>query len=213
MISPSEWLERQGSVGKAVSGELHIVSEDGRSCDPKEPGAVYFANGPRFEYHNDPEKTAAAYNEKGWSTIGDIGYVDEAGYLYLTDRRANMIISGGVNIYPQEAENILLDHPGVADAAVFGIPHEDFGEQVMAVVQLKPGVLPSDSLAEELMAYCRDRISHIKCPRAVDFANELPRTETGKLLKRLVRDRYRQALAGAPADQSLFWRLTANSQR
>jgi long-chain acyl-CoA synthetase len=209
VISPAEWLQHQGSVGKAASGELRIVGEDGRLCEPGEPGAVYFANGPRFEYHNDPDKTAAAHNEQGWSTIGDIGYVDAQGYLYLTDRRANMIISGGVNIYPQEAENILLTHHEVVDAAVFGIPDADFGEQVMAVVQLKPGVKPSDKLAEGLMAYCRERLSHIKCPRNVDFASELPRTDTGKLMKRVVRDSYRQALAGVTSERARYWRLSS----
>jgi len=213
VISPTDWLQHQGSVGKAANGELRIVSEDGKLCAPGEPGVVYFANGPRFEYHNDPEKTKAAHNEQGWSTIGDIGYVDAEGYLYLTDRRANMIISGGVNIYPQEAENVLLTHPEVADAAVFGIPHADFGEQVMAVVQVRPGVQPSDKLAEELMAYCREHLSHIKCPRGVDFASELPRTDTGKLMKRVVRDRYRQALEGAASERAQFWRLAKTAQK
>ena len=146
VISPEEWMSHQGSVGRAVSGEVRIVSEDGSLCPPCKEGVVYFANGPKFEYHNDPEKTAGAYNEEGWSTIGDIGHLDEEGFLYLTDRRSNMIISGGVNIYPQEAENVLQTHPSVADVAVFGVPHPDFGEQVVAVVQPKAGCTPSDTL-------------------------------------------------------------------
>jgi long-chain acyl-CoA synthetase len=194
VISPEEWMAHQGSVGRAVSGELRIVAEDGSLAAPRQEGVVYFENGPKFDYHNDPKKTADAYNEHGWSTIGDIGYVDEEGFLYLTDRKSNMIISGGVNIYPQEAENILQGHASVADVAVFGVPHPDFGEQVVAVVQTKTGVTPSDALASELIDFCRSNLAHFKCPRKVDFAQDLPRTETGKLLKRVARDEYRARL-------------------
>ena len=197
VISPEEWMTHQGSVGRAVSGEIRIVAEDSSVCPPRKEGLVYFANGPAFEYHNDPAKTAEAYNEQGWSTIGDIGYVDEEGFLYLTDRRSNMIISGGVNIYPQEAENVLQGHPAVSDIAVFGVPHPDFGEQVVALVQLKAGFAESEALAHELVDYCRSRLAHFKCPRKVDFAKDLPRTETGKLLKRVARDQYRARLLAA----------------
>lgn len=194
LISPHEWLTHQGSVGRAVTGKVHIVSEDGHICPPRVEGLVYFSDGPKFEYHKDPQKTAAAHNEHGWSTIGDIGYLDEDEYLYLTDRKANMIISGGVNIYPQEAENLLQTHPAVADVAVFGIPNNEYGEEVAAVVQLMLGFQPSEALSAELIAFCRDNLSHIKCPRRVDFTRELPRTETGKLLKRVIRDQYRDQL-------------------
>lgn len=202
VISPSEWMTHPGSVGRAVSGELRIVSEDGRVCEARQEGVVYFANGPKFEYHNDPEKTAGAHNEQGWSTIGDIGYLDEEGFLYLTDRRSNMIISGGVNIYPQEAENILQSHPAVSDVAVFGVPHPDFGEQVVAVVLPKQGYLPSVDLANEIVEFCRANLAHFKCPRKVDFTEDMPRTETGKLLKRVVRDEYRARLVADAFAQS-----------
>jgi acyl-CoA synthetase (AMP-forming)/AMP-acid ligase II len=152
---------------------------------------VYFERS-NFEYHHDPEKTKGSRDPKGrgWSTLGDVGYLDEDGFLYLTDRKAYMIISGGVNIYPQEAENVLAMHPKVDDVAVFGVPDEEMGERVHAVVQPAPGVDPSDALAAELIAYCRDRLAHYKCPRSVDFRDELPRHPTGKLYKRLLKDEY-----------------------
>ncbi|MCE9523219.1 MAG: AMP-binding protein [Alphaproteobacteria bacterium] len=189
-ITSQEWLAHPGSVGKSLLGELHIVGEDGTDAPVGEPGTIYFANGPVFEYHNDPEKTAGARNDKGWSTLGDVGYVDKDGYLYLTDRKAFMIISGGVNIYPQEAENVLINHPKVADVAVFGVPNEDFGEEVKAVIQLMDWADATPATAAELIAYCREHLSQIKCPRSVDFERELPRHPTGKLYKRLLRDRY-----------------------
>ena len=154
------------------------------------PGVVYFSGGGRFEYHNDPDKTHEAYNDRGWATYGDIGYLDGEGYLYLTDRLANTIVSGGVNIYPQEAENVLATHPAVADVAVVGVPHAEFGEAAKAVVQLRDAAAASDALAAELIAHCRSHISALKCPRSVDFVTELPRAESGKLLKRLVKARY-----------------------
>lgn len=195
VISPQDWLHRQGSVGRAALGEIHIVSEeDGHECAAGEEGLVYFANGPRFEYHNDPDKTAAAYDDRGRSTIGDIGYVDKEGYLFLTDRRANMIITGGVNVYPQEVENLLLTHPSVADVAVVGVPHSDLGEEVVGVVELRDPSADGEALAEELIAFCRAHLSHVKCPRRIDFSSGLPRSETGKLLKRVVRDQYRERL-------------------
>jgi long-chain acyl-CoA synthetase len=189
-LDSKEWLSHRGSVGKPVLGEVHIIGEDGRELPVGETGMVYFAYGPSFEYHNDPEKTLSARNEKGWTTLGDIGYVDQDGYVYLTDRKAHMIISGGVNIYPQEAENVLITHPKVADVAVIGVPNEDFGEEVKAVVQPVDMADAGPALARELMEYCRQRLSDLKCPRSVDFEQELPRHPTGKLYKRLLKDRY-----------------------
>jgi long-chain acyl-CoA synthetase len=188
-ISPQEWLAHQGSVGRPVE-ECHIVGPDGEELDAGQVGVVYFAGGRSFEYHNDPDKTASAANAKGWRTLGDMGYLDEDGYLYLTDRQANMIISGGVNIYPQEAENVLAGHPAVADVAVFGVPDAEMGEAVKAVVQ--PVGIAGDELEGELIAYCRAQLATYKCPRTVDFVDELPRDPNGKLYKRLVRDRYWQ---------------------
>ena len=195
MIDSKTWLDRPGSVGRAILGELHIVSEGGKECAAGEDGLVYFANGPRFSYHKDPAKTAEAYNEHGWATVGDIGHLDADGFLFLTDRKNNMIISGGVNVYPQETENVLVTHPKVFDVAVIGTPHSDLGEEVRAVVQLEPGVEPSEGLVEELSAFCRGQLSPIKCPRVIDFVDSLPREPNGKLLKRLLRDEYRARLA------------------
>jgi long-chain acyl-CoA synthetase len=189
-INSEEWLAHPGSVGRPILGELHIVDEQGAELPPGEAGTIYFGNAPQFEYHNDPEKTAESRNEQGWSTLGDIGYVDEEGYLYLTDRRAFMIISGGVNIYPQEAENVLVMHPKVADVAVFGVPNDDFGEEVKGVVQPIDMADAGPELEKELLAFCRDQLTAIKCPRSIDFLEELPRHPTGKLYKRLLRDQY-----------------------
>jgi long-chain acyl-CoA synthetase len=189
-IDSEEWLAHKGSVGRALAGEIHILDDDGNELPPGETGCIYFANGTAFEYHNDPAKTAEATSGDGFTTIGDVGYVDEEGYLYLTDRRADMIISGGVNIYPQEAENVLITHPAVADVAVFGVPNEDFGEEVKAVVQPIDMTDAGPELADELIAFCQGQLSKIKCPRSVDFEAELPRTPTGKLIKRLIKDRY-----------------------
>jgi len=189
-INSEEWLAHKGSVGRPINSEVHIVDDAGGELPPHEAGTVYFSGGSRFEYHNDPDKTRAAYNERGWSTLGDIGYVDEDGFLYLTDRKANMIISGGVNIYPQETENVLITHPKVTDVAVFGVPNEDFGEEVKAVVQPVDMRLAGPELERELIEFCRANLSALKCPRSVDFEAELPRHPTGKLYKRLLRDRY-----------------------
>jgi len=191
-INSEEWLQHKGSVGKPLLGAVHIVGEDGEEVGPREEGTIYFESANAFEYHNDPEKTASSRDPKGrgWSTLGDVGYVDEDGYLYLTDRKAYMIISGGVNIYPQEAENVLTTHPKVLDVAVIGVPNEDFGEEVKAVVQLIDASDASPELERELIQFCRDQLSAIKCPRTVDFVDELPRHPTGKLYKRLLRDKY-----------------------
>jgi fatty-acyl-CoA synthase len=189
-ITTPEWREHPGSVGRAKLGVIHICDEAGRELPVGHEGEVYFENGHQFLYHNDPDKTAAATNALGWTTLGDIGRLDEEGYLYLTDRKSFVIISGGVNIYPQEAEDILLGHPAVLDAAVFGVPNEDFGEEVKAVVQLLPGQAASPALAEELIACCRMRLSSIKCPRSVDFRATLPRSATGKLYKRRLKAEY-----------------------
>ncbi len=187
-----EWLSHPGTVGRALVGEIRILDDGGHVLPAGETGTIYFANGPAFEYHNDPEKTAASRSKEGWSTLGDVGYMDGEGYLYLTDRKHYMIISGGVNIYPQEIENLLVTHPKVADVAVIGVPNDEFGEEVKAVVQPMEMRQVGPALAEELIAYCRENLSHIKCPRSVDFEAELPRHPTGKLYKRLLRDRYWQ---------------------
>lgn len=195
MVDSKTALERPGTVGRAILGELHIVGADGQEVPVGEDGLVYFANGPKFSYHKDPDKTAEAVNDKGWATVGDIGHLDADGFLYLTDRKNNMIISGGVNVYPQETENVLVTHPKVFDVAVIGTPHSDLGEEVRAVVQLEPGVEPCASLTEELIAFCREQLSPIKCPRVIDFADTLPREPNGKLLKRLLRDEYRARMS------------------
>jgi acyl-CoA synthetase (AMP-forming)/AMP-acid ligase II len=174
---------------------VHICDEEGNEMPSGESGTVFFESQTEFQYHNDPEKTKASRDPKGrgWSTLGDVGYLDEDGFLYLTDRKAFMIISGGVNIYPQESENVLINHPRVADVAVFGVPNDEFGEEVKAVVQ--PDAMPANAddakaLERELIAYCRSHLADLKCPRSVDFRPELPRHPTGKLYKRLLKDEY-----------------------
>jgi long-chain acyl-CoA synthetase len=190
VCTSTQWLAHRGSVGRAVVGTVKIVDEHDRELPPGGIGTVYFADTPPFEYHNDPEKTQAAFNRRGWSTLGDVGYLDGDGYLYLTDRKAYMIITGGVNVYPQETEDVLIAHPEIADVAVLGVPDAEMGEQVKAVVQPRDMSRAGPALAAELIAFCRQRLSPIKCPRSVDFEAELPRTPTGKLMKRLLRDRY-----------------------
>jgi len=189
-INSDEWLQHKGSVGKPLLGTIHILDDDGHELPVGEAGTIYFEGGAQFEYHNDAQKTARSRSKQGWSTLGDIGYLDSDGFLYLTDRKANMIISGGVNIYPQEAENLLMTHPKVHDVAVFGVPNEDFGEEVKAVVQPFDMKMAGPDLAAELIAFCRQHLSAIKCPRTIDFDAELPRQPTGKLYKRLIKDRY-----------------------
>jgi long-chain acyl-CoA synthetase len=186
-----EWLAHRGTVGRVLLGELHILDENMQECPVGTTGTVWFKTATPFEYFNDPAKTGEARSPDGsMSTVGDVGYVNADGYLHLTDRATFMIISGGVNIYPQECENLLITHPKIADAAVFGVPNPDLGEEVKAVVQPMPGVLPGPALAEELIAFCGQSLSRQKVPRSVDFEKELPRLPTGKLYKRLLRDRY-----------------------
>jgi long-chain acyl-CoA synthetase len=189
-IDSEEWLAHPGSVGKPFHCRVHILDDEGNELPAGEVGTVFFSGGGAFEYHNDPDKTRGSYNERGWSTVNDMGYLDGEGYLYLTDRKANMIISGGVNIYPQEAENVLINHPKVADVAVFGIPNEDYGEEVKAVVEPVSFADASPELERELLEYCRRQLAKIKCPRSIDFDPALPRSDTGKLYKRRIRERY-----------------------
>jgi acyl-CoA synthetase (AMP-forming)/AMP-acid ligase II len=191
-ITPEEWLRKKGSVGRAVVGRIHIAGEDGSELPPGESGVIYFEGGRRIEYWNDAEKTARAYHPHGWATIGDVGYLDEDGYLFLTDRRDFMIIVGGVNIYPQESEDVLITHPLVADVAVIGVPNEEYGEEVKAVVQPLDPRDAGPELEAELIAFCQARLSKQKCPRTVDFEAELPRSPAGKLYKRRLRERYWQ---------------------
>ena len=194
-INSEEWMIHKGSVGKCYIGEIHIMDDAGNELPVREPGTIFIEGGNTFEYHNDPDKTEESRTPQGWNTIGDVGYVDEEGYLYLTDRKANMIISGGVNIYPQEVENLLVMHPKVMDVAVFGIPNDDFGEEVKAVVELFDKTDADSGLAEELMQYCHDNLAKYKCPKSIDVIDELPRTPTGKLLKRLLKEKYVKAVA------------------
>lgn len=190
-IGPEEWLAHPGSVGRCMLGTLHILDDADRDLPPGEVGQIWFENeAADFVYHNDARKTAEVRNPRGYWTIGDVGYLDAEGYLFLTDRKSHMIISGGVNIYPQEVENLLVEHPGVMDAAVIGVPDEEMGEQVKAVVQLVDPARAGADMAAELLEYCRAKLAHYKCPRSVDFDEALPRQDTGKLYKRLIRDRY-----------------------
>ena len=195
LIRSKEWLEHPGSVGKHwAGGKLFILDEDGNEVSkPRQEGAVYFPANPdpaaRFKYHKDDAKTKTTYRGDRF-TLGDIGFLDEDGYLYLTDRQSNMIISGGVNIYPQETENALLSHPKVHDVAVIGVPDDVMGEQVKAVVVPAAGVATGPELEVELIAHCRALMAHYKCPRTIDFVDELPRTETGKMAKRRLKERY-----------------------
>ena len=193
VIGPEEWLAHPGSVGKAHSGVLHICDEDGTEQKPGDEGMIYFEQPTMaFEYHNAPEKTLSATHptHANWSSLGDVGYVDAEGYLYLTDRKAYMIISGGVNIYPREIEDALILHPSVEDVAVFGVPNPDFGEEVKAVVQPSQGVAHDQHLVDDLMSFAKQRLAAYKIPRSIDFTDELPRLPTGKLYKRLLKDKY-----------------------
>jgi long-chain acyl-CoA synthetase len=190
VINSQEWLGHKGSVGKSLMAEVKICDDEGDPLPPRSEGLVFFAGGGQFEYYGDPAKTADSRNKHGWTTLGDVGWVDEEGFLYLTDRKSFMIISGGVNIYPQEIENLLIGHPKVADVAVVGAPHEEMGEQVVAVIQPMDWAQAGPALADELALWTRERLSHVKAPRRIDFMQELPRHQTGKLYKRLIRDAY-----------------------
>jgi acyl-CoA synthetase (AMP-forming)/AMP-acid ligase II len=189
-VAPQEWLTHPGTVGRAVLGEVKICNEDGDVLPVRENGIVYFAGGAQFEYINDPQRTAEARNKHGWTTLGDIGWLDEEGYLYLTDRKSFMIISGGVNIYPQEVENVLITHPKVADVAVIGAPDDDMGEKIVAVVEPARGVIGDDELVRELREFAATHLARNKIPTQIDFIEELPRHPNGKLFKTQVRADY-----------------------
>jgi acyl-CoA synthetase (AMP-forming)/AMP-acid ligase II len=187
----ADWLAHPGTVGRPILGELLILDDDGNDCPTGDDGTIWFRGATAFQYFGDPAKTADSRRDSGsTSTVGDVGHVDADGYLYLTDRKSYMIISGGVNIYPQETENLLSGHPAVLDVAVIGVPNDDLGEEVKAVVQLADPAAASPELAAELITYCRDRLAHFKCPRTIDFVPDLPRSPTGKLYKRFLRDAY-----------------------
>ncbi|MCF2525938.1 acyl-CoA synthetase [Yinghuangia soli] len=193
LIDSAQWLAKPGSVGRAALGVLHICDDEGTELPSGSVGTVYFERDEvPFEYHGDQAKTRETQHPQHptWTTTGDVGYADDEGFLFLTDRKAFMIISGGVNIYPQEVENALALHPKVYDVAVIGLPDEDLGEQVKAVVQAAPGVPTGPGLERELIDFVRERIAHYKAPRSIDFVDDLPRSPTGKLVKRLIRARY-----------------------
>jgi acyl-CoA synthetase (AMP-forming)/AMP-acid ligase II len=189
-IDSHQWLTHPGSVGRPLIGRIHILDDDGVEQPTGQEGAIYFDSKAAFSYHNDPAKTAASRSPHGWTTLGDVGYVDADGYLYLTDRKADLIISGGVNIYPREIEDVLAGHPRVVEAAVIGVPDADFGEQVKAVVEPLSMNDADAELEQELLRWCRQHLANVKCPRSVDFRATLPRLASGKLLKRQLRDEY-----------------------
>jgi long-chain acyl-CoA synthetase len=190
-ITADDWVAHPGSVGKPLVGQAHVLDEDGNELPPGQAGQLYFdMGGLLFEYLKDSEKTAESREKHGWVTVGDVGYLDEDGYLFLTDRKHHMIISGGVNIYPQEAENMLVTHPKVMDAAVFGIPDDDMGQSVKGVVQTVDQADATEEFGEELLGWLRDRLAHYKCPRSISFEAQLPRTDTGKLYKQELINKY-----------------------
>jgi long-chain acyl-CoA synthetase len=192
-VDSRTWLRKPGTVGKPVPDDQVVVGdEEGNRMPPGEVGLLWFkASEVPFEYFKDPAKTESSYHDRHF-TLGDMGYVDEDGFLFLTDRSANLIISGGVNIYPAEVDAVMLEHPAVADVAVIGVPNSEWGEEVLAVVELRTGWAPDAELAEELVAFSRGRLAHYKCPRRVEFVERLPRQDNGKIYKRLLRDRYRE---------------------
>jgi long-chain acyl-CoA synthetase len=192
-VDSTAWLERPGTVGRPVADMVVVLDDDGERTAPGQIGTVHLKAPPvgRFEYFKAEEKTASAYRDR-YFTLGDVGYVDDEGWLFLTDRSANLIISGGVNVYPAEVDAVLLTHPAVGDAATIGVPHPEWGEEVKAVVELRPGAVPSAALADELIALCRTELAGYKCPRSVDFVDHLPREDNGKIYKRKLRDRYRE---------------------
>lgn len=188
-IDSETWLKKPGSVGRPAYGKVHICDDAGQALPPGETGRIWFEGGARFAYHNDPEKTAAAYNDKGWATLHDLGWLDAEGFLFLSDRRADLILSGGVNIYPAEIEAVLTQHPRVSEAAVIGVPDAEFGERPRALIVPRGGE-GDDALAEDLIALCSANLAGPKVPRAVEFLDELPRSEAGKLLRRVLKERY-----------------------
>ena len=191
--SPQDWLAHPGTVGRAIVGVVHICDEEGNELPPGQPGIIYFENeSASFEYHKDQDQTKSSRHPSHptWSSLGDVGYLDEEGFLYLTDRATFMIISGGVNVYPREIEDVLVQHPLVDDVAVIGVPNPDMGEEVKAIVQLVPGTNGTPDVAEEMIAFARERLAHYKCPKSIDFDPQLPRLPTGKLYKKQLRDRY-----------------------
>jgi long-chain acyl-CoA synthetase len=210
LVSPHAWLKHPGTVGKPnPPDQVRVLDEHGDDAAPNVPGTVYLKapaglDQGRFEYYKSPEKTAGSYRGD-YFTLGDVGYLDGAGYLFLTDRSAHLIISGGVNVYPAEVEAALIEHPAVGDVGVIGVPDDDWGEAVVAVVEPQPGVVPTDALAAELIEWCRGRIAHYKCPRRVDFVEALPRHDNGKLYKQQLRDEYRNQaqIGGAGSDASV----------
>ncbi|HYZ92137.1 MAG TPA: AMP-binding protein [Actinomycetota bacterium] len=193
-VESDEWLTKPGTVGKVPENHVEIRDDEGNVVPTGEVGTIYLRAPEepetRFEYYKDTDKTSRAYSGD-FFTLGDMGYVDEDGYLFLTDRSADLIISGGVNIYPAEVDAVMLTHPAVRDSCTIGIPNEEWGEEVMGIIELKPSFEPSDELANELIAYSRERLAHFKCPKSIAFDADLPRHETGKLYRRLVRERYR----------------------
>lgn len=201
-VTSPEWLQKPGTVGKALTGIIRVCDEDGNEVPRGTEGQIFFEPTEGmvpFEYHNDPDKTRDARNKHGWTSLGDVGYQDEDGYLFLTDRKSFMIISGGVNIYPQEIENLLVTHPKVADAAVIGAPDPEMGEKVVAVIQPLDMAEAGEALADEIRAYLSGQLSRVKMPRQIDFREQLPRELTGKLYKRLLRDEYKAAYEAAQA--------------
>jgi acyl-CoA synthetase (AMP-forming)/AMP-acid ligase II len=192
VIDSATWLRKPGSVGRPVYGRVHILDDAGAALPPHAIGRIWFEGGARFAYHNDPVKTAEAYNERGWATLHDLGWLDEEGFLFLSDRRADLILSGGVNVYPAEIEAVLMTHPRVGEAAVIGVQDAEFGERPRALVVARDGA-GDDTLAEELLALCRAELAGPKQPRAIEFVAELPRSEAGKLLRRLLKERFFKA--------------------
>lgn len=190
VIGARDWRSHRGSVGRATLGRIHIVGDDGQELPSGEIGKIYFSDGPVFAYWNDPEKTRQAFNDQGWATYGDMGYVDAEGYLYLADRRTDLILSGGVNVYPQEIENALALHPDVQDVAVVGVPDSTFGQVPKAIVQLRDPGNACEDKALELIAFCEGLLSRVKMPRTIVFEESLPRLETGKLLRRVLKEKY-----------------------
>jgi len=190
LVHADEWLQHPGTVGRSITGPIHILDDDHRELPAGQTGHIAFENGIPFDYYKDARKTKEFVSPQGWALPGDMGWLDEDGFLYLADRSSHMIISGGVNIYPQESEAVLILHPAVRDVAVMGVPDPVFGEAVRAVVELVPGMEPSETLASDLIAHCRSRLASYKCPKLVDFTDDLARLPTGKLLKRELRKRY-----------------------